>query len=211
MHRTIRRSVIPAAMSAACAAAASASVTTASYAPCESTEGLGSFRATVTYAHSGGSTATLTIDLLNDTAPALGGYITGLALNGGSGVSSMSFVSCSNRSFEDLGSPVTANPYGDFMAGAAIGSNWLGGGSPNAGIGVGMVTTFVFTMAGVASDLALLTAEDCLTGDGYAMAVRFRGGTGDWSDKVIGCALPAPGAISALAAVALIGSRRRLR
>jgi hypothetical protein len=97
------------------------------------------------------------------------------------------------------------------MAGAAIGGNWLGGGSPLAGIAIGTTTTFVFTMTGAAMDLAMLTAEDCVGGDGYAMAVRFRGGAGGWSDKVIGCALPAPGAIAALAAAGLVGTRRRLR
>jgi hypothetical protein len=57
----------------------------------------------------------------------------------------------------------------------------------------------------------MLTAEDCLGGEGYAMAVRFRGGIGGWSDKVVGCAQPAPGAVAMLAAAGLVGSRRRLR
>jgi hypothetical protein len=97
------------------------------------------------------------------------------------------------------------------MVGAAIGSSWIGGGNPAAGISVGTTTTFVFRMFGSAMDLAMLTAEDCLGGEGYAMAVRFRGGIGDWSDKVVGCAQPAPGAVAMLAAAGLVGSRRRLR
>lgn len=211
MNPIVSRSNLPAAIACAIAGAASAAVTTANYVPCDSTEGIGSFHASVSYDYSGGTSATLTIALLNDTGASFGGYITGLALNGGAGVGSMTFVSCTNRSFDDAGSPVDANPYGDFMAGAAVGGNWLGAGSPLAGIGVGMTSTFVFTMTGAAMDLAMLTAEDCLTRDGYAMAVRFRGGEGGWSDKVIGCALPAPGAVAVLAAAGLVGTRRRVR
>lgn len=211
MNPIVSRIIFAPAIACAIAGAASAAVTTANYVPCESTEGIGSFHASVTYDYSGGTSATLTIALLNDTGASFGGYITGLALNGGAGVGSMTFVDCTNRSFEDAGSPVAANPYGDFMAGAAVGGNWLGGGSPLAGIGVGMTSTFVFTMTGTAMDLSMLTAEDCLTRDGYAMAVRFRGGVGGWSDKVIGCALPAPGAVAVLAAAGLVGTRRRVR
>lgn len=211
MDPAISRSIFPAAMACAIASAASSAVTTASYAPCGSTDGIGSFRAAVSYAHSGGASATLTIALLNDTPVASGGYITGLALNGGTGVGSMTFVSCTNRSFDNAGSPVAASPYGNFMAGAAVGGDWTGGGSPVAGIAVGMTATFVFTMTGAATDLAMLTAEDCLRQGGYAMAVRFRGGVGGWSDKVIGCAMPAPGAIAMLAAAGVVGTRRRAR
>ena len=211
MHQSVSRNVVPSLIASAFVSAASAAVSTANYAPCGSTEGLGSFRASVVYDHRGGTSATLTIALLNDTGAGLGGSITGIALNGGMGVTSMSFVTCDNRSFDGLSAPVSAAPYGDFMVGAAIGSSWLGGGSPVAGISVGTTTTFVFTMVGSAVDLAMLTAEDCLGGEGYAMAVRFRGGIGDWSDKVVGCAQPAPGAVAMLAAAGLVGSRRRLR
>lgn len=211
MDPIVSRSIAPVIIAAAASSAATAAVTTANYGPCGSTEGRGLFHADVRYDHAGGTSATLTIRLRNDTAPALGGFITGLALNGGTGVSAVSFVTCDNRSFDGLGSPVDASPYGQFMAGAAIGASWLGGGMPNAGIAVGMTTTFVFTMTGAAMDLAMLTAEDCLGGDGHAMAVRFRGGVGDWSDKVIGCAMPAPGAIAMLAAAGVVGTRRRPR
>ena len=42
------------------------------------------------------------------------------------------------------------------------------------------------------------------------LASALRGGTpDDWSDKALGCAMPAPGAIALLAAVGLLPTRRR--
>jgi MYXO-CTERM domain-containing protein len=59
--------------------------------------------------------------------------------------------------------------------------------------------------------LAAMSAEYVFgpNSDGNAMAVRFRGGVGDWSDKVLGCATPAPGAVALLGVVGLLSARRR--
>jgi hypothetical protein len=190
--------------------AASASVTQANYAPCGSTEGIASFLAHVTYAYSGGSAASISIQLDNDTSMMLGGYITAVAINPATGAGGLSFVSCSNANFAGLAGPVSAPPYGNFAAGASTGGGWTGGGSPLGGIAAGSSALFVFSLTGSASYLGALTAEDVLGGAGYAMAVRFRGGAGnDWSDKVIGCALPAPGAVSLLGVAGLARARRR--
>lgn len=193
--------------------ASDAAVSVAQWAPGASTEGMGSFQATVTYTHLGGTTASVDVLLLNDTAPALGGFITGLALNPASGVTSLAFVSCTNGNFNGLAGPVSAAPYGSFAAAGVIGSSWLGsgpsGGSPSAGIGVGGSATFSFGMTGTAAVLGALTAEDVFDTVGHGMAVRFRGGEGGWSDKVLGHPMPAPGAVSLLALAGFAGVRRR--
>jgi hypothetical protein len=164
----------------------------------------------VTYSYSGGTSASVSILLMNDTPSALGGFITGLALNGGTGVTALTFQSSSVGTFEGLAGPVSAPPFGDFLAGATTGDGWLGGGNPSKGIGDGDSATFLFGVSGSAAALAALTAEDVF-GDGeLQMAVRFRGGTpDDWSDKALGCALPAPGALALLAVCGLVSPRRR--
>ena len=74
---------------------------------------------------------------------------------------------------------------------------------------MGASQTFTFTVSGSASALAALNAETALRQDGYGMVVRFRGGVGGWSDKVVGCALPAPGALALLGVAGVLPSRRR--
>jgi hypothetical protein len=204
------RSILAAGVAAASLSAATFAGDSTSwlYLPCGSTEGIASFSAMVTYSWTGGSTASISIDLLNNTEASLGGYITAIALNGAPGSSAMSFVSCTSAAFQGLEAPVTGSPYGDFMSGASTGDSWLGGGSPNSGLSIGQSATFVFSLSGSSALLSGLTAQDCLDSTGYAMAVRFRGGEDGWSDKVVGCAVPAPGA-AALIALAGMATRRR--
>ena len=214
MGSTARRFTEALALGAvACAAAAgtaAAGVSTARYVRCDGHEGaMGDFEALVTYAHEGEGTALVSVLLRNTTVAGRGGYITGLALNGGAGVSGMSFVSCSSASFARLSGPVEAPPFGSFLAGASTGMGWLGGGDPAAGIGVGAGVTFLVSVTGTAAALGDLTAETVF-GSGPQMAVRFRGGTpGDWSDKALGCSAPAPGTVALLLAVGMLSSRRR--
>lgn len=194
-------------------ASANAAVSTAHWLPCGSSEGpnsKGLFYSTVTYSYVSGSTATVSVDLSNTTLPANGGYITGLAVNMQSGVTGMSFVSCTNANFLAV-SAFTAPPFGSFTAGGALGANWIGGGSPNGGIAVGSSAIFTFNITGSSAVLAAMSAESVFgpNSDGNAMAVRFRGGVGDWSDKVLGCATPAPGAVALLGVVGLLSARRR--
>lgn len=193
-----------------CAGSASASFSTATYMPCGSTEGYGSFQADLIYSYSGGTTATVSVTLTNNTEMSLGGYITALALNPNGTAGGLSFVSSTSASFTSIPAPIEAPPYGLFAAGAGLGGSFLGSGDPSAGIAVGSFEIFTFTVTGSESVLAALDAETVLSQDGYQMIVRFRGGAmDDWSDKVIGCALPAPGALALLGTAGLVSRRRR--
>ena len=195
--------------SAMCAGPASAGFSTAIYEPCCSTEDIGSFRAELTYSYTGGTSASISITLANTVDPSLGGYITALALSPNGTASGLSFVSSTSAAFQAISAPVSAPPYGTFAAGAGLNGSFLGGGNPSGGIAVGASQTFTFTVSGSASALAALNAETALRQDGYGMVVRFRGGVGGWSDKVIGCALPAPGALALLGVAGVLPSRRR--
>lgn len=193
-----------------CAGPASASFSTAQYIPCESTEGFGSFSAELIYSYSGGTSASISIALTNTTDMSLGGYITALALNPNGTAGGLFYVSSSSAAFSEIAVPIDAAPFGQFAAGAGLGGSFLGSGSPVGGIAVGGSEFFTFTLTGTASALAALDAETALSTTGYAMVVRFRGGDfEDWSDKVVGCALPAPGALALLGAAGLVSRRRR--
>ena len=189
---------------AAAGSAFAGTSTTANYVPCGSSEGANSkgiFTSLVTYTYSGsGTSANVSVFLTNTTLLANGGFITGLAVNPDPGATGLVFNSCTNAAFIDCGSPVSA----------ALGGNWLGGGSPNAGIAIGASATFNFTISGSAALLGAMTAEDVFNEeDDRALVVRFRGGEGGWSDKVLGCAAPAPGAVALLGVVGMFGARRR--
>ena len=199
---------------AAAGSAFAGTSTTANYVPCGSSEGANSkgiFTSLVTYTYSGsGTSANVSVFLTNTTLLANGGFITGLAVNPDPGATGLVFNSCTNAAFIDCGSPVSAAPFGNFVAGAALGGNWLGGGSPNAGIAIGASATFNFTISGSAALLGAMTAEDVFDEENdRALVVRFRGGVGGWSDKVLGCAAPAPGAVALLGVVGMFGARRR--
>lgn len=199
---------------AAAGSAFAGTSTTANYVPCGSSEGANSkgiFTSLVTYTYSGsGTSANVSVFLTNTTLLANGGFITGLAVNPDPGATGLVFNSCTNAAFIDCGSPVSAAPFGNFVAGAALGGNWLGGGSPNAGIAVGAAATFNFTISGSAALLGAMTAEDVFDEENdRALVVRFRGGVGGWSDKVLGCAAPAPGAVALLGVAGMFGARRR--
>ena len=211
-HSRILLSSILAAAAAGSAFAGNSS--TAHYIPCGSSEGANSkgiFDTLVTYTYAGsGTSATVDVRLDNVTLLANGGFITGLAVNPDPGATGLVFNSCTNAAFLDCGSPVTASPFGNFVAGAALGGDWLGGGSPNAGIAIGASATFSFTISGSAALLGAMTAEDVFDEENdRALVVRFRGGEGGWSDKVLGCAAPAPGALALLGIAGIAGARRR--
>ena len=184
------------------------------YVPCGSSEGAntkGIFDALVTFSYSGsGTSASVSVLLTNTTLLANGGFITGLAVNPDPAATGLVFNSCTNAAFLNCGSPVSAAPFGNFVAGAALGGDWLGGGSPNAGIAIGASATFNFTISGSAALLGAMTAADVFNDENdRALVVRFRGGEGGWSDKVLGCAAPAPGAVALLGVAGMFGGRRR--
>lgn len=197
-------------LAAAASTFAGAAVSQAELVPCATTEGIASFHGLLTYAYVGGSAASVSIQVDNTTAPSLGGYVTGIAVNSKPGAAGVAFVSCTDTGFSGLSAPVNAAPWGDFAAGAAIGGSWTDGGAPHDGIAAGSGALFVFSLSGSAAYLGSLTAEDVLDPDGPALAIRFRGGAGDdRPDTVLGCAMPAPGAVSLLGVGEMIRARRR--
>lgn len=221
------------ALSAAAATVApAASVNIVSDNP-NSTENLGSFEGSLNY---DSSLSLLTVVLKNTTSGATAARLTGFVFNIG-GNASATFIDSDDLStggvnesaFNNTGSE-SAAPFGTFEAGAALGGDFLGGGSPNSGIAIGDTGIFKFNVAG--PDASSLDTLDFFTTDGgntsYAFAVRFKGiNPGGKSDKVpakiVGGnpppppppAVPLPPAVwSGLATMALSGAyfgRQRLK
>jgi len=165
-----------------------------------------SFMGSLEYNFSSGNTGVLTISLMNTTDAGVGGFLTGFVFNldSADGGASIALSSASNASFLDTGVE-SASPFGTYDAGAALGANWTGGGSPSAGIGTGGNATFGFTI--LASDASSLTASSFLTSNSD-FAVRFRGLNNGGSDKLT-TVVPAPGAAALLTIGGLVAGRRR--
>lgn len=164
------------------------------------------FEGGIEYTFNGGTDGTLTISLTNMTDLSVGGYLTGFVFNIDSvdAGASASLLSTTDADFLDTGAE-NAAPFGMFMAGAALGANWEGGGNPSNGIAMGVTETFVFSVS--ASDASTLDAINFIGNTGDNFAVRFRGLHNGDSDKV--STIPAPGT-GALAMLGLgIASRRR--
>lgn len=170
-----------------------------------SIEGTGvSFGGMLDYSFDSGSTGTLSITISNTSNASLGGYLTGFVFNIASSdtLASATLSSASNVSFLNTGTE-NAAPFGIFDAGAALGANWTGGGTPSFGLGIGQSGTFEFLIN--AFDANLLTSQS-FVGDGSDFAVRFRGLDNGGSDKLLA---PAPGT-SAIALLGLgLATRRR--
>lgn len=174
-----------------------------------STEQTGAtFDATLDYQFTGGSSGLLTIDMTNTSPGGVGGFITGLVFNFGSAdaAAAATLASVTNANFLNAPSQ-NAAPFGSpFDAGASLGANWLGGGSPNGGIPVGGMATFTFNVT--ASDASLLSDASFLDGPfAQNFLVRFRGLADGGSDKVP--AIPAPGALALMSIGGLAAVRRR--
>lgn len=157
-----------------------------------STSDLGAFTGSISY----DDVSTLTITLQN-TTPAGGGYITGFLFNI-DGDSIANLTPNPTGSFLDLETTgnLSGSPFGEYEAGAALGGNFLGGGSPTGGIAVGSEGTFSFTVTG--PDASSLRVDDFLSlNDGNreaAFLVRFRGlNIDEGSDKVPGIGIPDDG------------------
>jgi hypothetical protein len=174
-----------------------------------STESLGALEGSMEYSSLGGGSGTLVITLTNTSGASNGGFITGLLFNFDSvdGAASAMLAS-GTHPFTDTGGGNGA-PFGDnFDAGAALGGNFLGGGSPNAGIAIGQTGTFIFNI--LASDAASLTASSFLSGPyEFDFIVRFKGFENGGSDKVPVTVVPAPGSLAVLASALLLTLRRR--
>jgi hypothetical protein len=187
-----------------------------------STEGLGAFTGTVTY----DDVSQLTISLTN-TTPSAGGFLTGFVFNI-NGDATATLNPDPTGSFEGVTNE-SASPFGTFDAGAALGGDFTGGGSPNNGIAVGNTMNFVFDITGNNGfDVSTLTAEDFVSqissGQGQnpydaAFVARFKGMANGGSDAVSGTvvhAIPLPsaawsglGMLGGLLGLAGLGKLRR--
>ena len=165
-----------------------------------STENLGGFFANLQYEpvpDSAGTMAILTVTITNITDPALGGFITGFALNNPGGlIHKVEAGPDFAPGFVLMGATpkntVKCSPYGFFDFGAALGGNFLGGGSPRAGIAVDSTQTFTFILTGEDLDRldpysfrdehSALNKQDNASG---FFVVRFKGFVNGGSDKAL--------------------------
>jgi hypothetical protein len=165
--------------------------------------------------------------LLTNTSPTPdpGGRLTGFAFNmpDGSVFVSGSFTT-TDVDFEFIDPLVSTSPWPDHDFGAALGGDWLGGGSPNPGLATGDAATFGFTFSGTGlTESSVMTAflgspdpSNPSQGD-PGFVVRFRGLSNDRSDKVYGTptAVPEPGTFAlagvGLGATGVVALRRRRR
>jgi len=175
--------------------------------PANSSENLGTFTGTLDY-NPGIGSGTLIISITNTSPVANGGFLTGFAFNIDSADAGAlaTLQPGATHPFLDTGSE-NAPPFGTYDAGAALGADWSGGGSPNSGIAVGATGTFTFNV--VASDAASLTASSFINGPNeFDFVVRFRGFKDGGSDKVPSEIVPAPSVLSLLV-IGVAGTRRR--
>ncbi len=176
-----------------------------------STEQLGTYTGSLNYEYSITlSSWSLVITLTNTSPVANGGLITGVIFNIDSSDANASATLVSGTHPFQNAAGQNGAPYGSpYDAGAALGGNWLGGGSPNAGIQVGATGSFTFKVS--ASDAASLTASSFLNGPfQYDFLVRFKGFNNGGSDKVPGVpTVPGPTFLSTIAIGLLMPTRRR--
>ncbi|CAG1002240.1 hypothetical protein PHYC_02979 [Phycisphaerales bacterium] len=170
-----------------------------------STENLGWFVGSVNYVAQTPSTGLLTISLTNTSPLANGGKITGFVFNiDSSDPAADATLATASHPFLNSGTE-DASPFGTFEAGAALGGNWLGGGSPNAGIAVNSTGSFSFNIA--AADAGSLAAGDFLSDGTPGFVVRFRGFENEGSDK--SPAVPAPGLLTLVVGLGTVFVRNR--
>lgn len=187
--------------------AASASLINITSDPSNSTENLGTFTGSIDYTP-GVAFGALVITLTNTSPDANGGLITGFLFNINSiDVAASASLINGSHPFLNTG-PASGAPFGSYDAGAALGADFLGGGSPNSGIAVGATGVFTFLVA--ASDALALDSSSFLSGPNtFDFIVRFRGFANGGSDKVPAAVIPAPSALALLALGGLIRRRRR--
>lgn len=165
-----------------------------------STSGLGTFSGTVTYDPTAADE--LTISITNTSPVSNGGFITGIAFNLDGTVTSLTepFTGNTNPGNTFQEGP-SVQPYGSRDWGSSVGGNWLGGGNPSRGVGVGDMGVWTFDVVdGPAS----------LDYSQLALVVRFRGFEDDGSDKVIAVPEPETYALM-LAGLGVIGFMARRR
>jgi len=147
-------------------------------------------------------THTITVSLTNAPTTAPGGRLVAFAFNLPGTTANITGVTYNavgpNGTAMTLlgGTPnnsVSVQPYGAADIGAGLGGQWLGGGSPNAGLAIGETGTWTFQLQGDNAFLSGLNTNSIFnmltTGGGEGQAnflVRFRGFANGGSDKVPG-------------------------
>ncbi|MFZ9915716.1 MAG: hypothetical protein ACO3IB_10345 [Phycisphaerales bacterium] len=188
------------------------------------TESIASFTGSMTWSYGGSGEGTLVVSLTNTSNPSNGGFLTGFVFNTAFSGPNLTLCNAPNASWL-IQQNASGSPFGTFDWGAALGGNFLGGGSPAAGIAVGDTGTFTFCVKGDDSIISGLSAASFFDGDctcepgeenRYPFAARFRGFNDGGSDKVVACppaVVPVPMPV-ALAAAGLLGvglMRRRIK
>lgn len=197
----------------------------------------GQFTGTVEVTNQTSSSALIRVTLTNTSPFSNGGFLTGFAFNDPNTTSKGNigtvtsyqqvYVPSTGQNFTLLGAPtysntVSTSPYGLFDIGAAVGGDWLGGGTPSQGLAVGETGTFSFLVSGTGlNNLSAANLLTAMSSNGTAgFVVRFRGFNDGSSDKdVAGVVVkppvnnpvPAPPALvlAGIGFVALIGRARR--
>lgn len=163
-----------------------------------STEKLGDFYAELNYSFSSETNATLALTLTNTSPVSNGGYLTAFAFNNPGGHINTVSLSGTDGDFSLLGATpfnngIKAVPFGYFDIGASTTADFLNGGNPSVGIGVGYSAAFSFALGG--TNLDTLSAQsfiDALSVNaspdkgGQFFAARFRGFNDGGSDNVPG-------------------------
>jgi MYXO-CTERM domain-containing protein len=171
-----------------------------------SAEGFCDFDGKVEYDFLGGTAGKITFTLTNTTDADIGGYLTGFVFNiDGHNVDLN--LTTETHPFDQLDNE-SAPPFGTYRAGAALGGDWTGGGSPKKGIKVGDTGVFAFDLDSV--DANIINAATFLMGENkFNFVARFRGLANGGSDKVPGGDIPAPGSLALLGLAGLTAARRR--
>lgn len=158
------------------------------------------------YVHLGGDAGRLTIDLTNNSPASVGGFLTGLVFRAVPVDSPLGATlgSADPATFLDTG-PSHGGGFGLFDGGAALGGNFLGGGTPSFGLGLGQSGQFSFDIT--STNAGVLTSASFVgTGDQPGLLVRFRGLEFGQSDMV---PVPAPASALLLGLGGLVATRRR--
>ncbi len=163
----------------------------------QSTEGLGLYEADISWQNN-----TLNVDLTNQSNPNNGGYITGFLLNLPTNVTFTNATTDSDLlALMPNNGPFAGSPFGSFDYGFAIGGNFLGGGKPSNGIGVGDTAHFEFSnFTGFPNGYEAWTSQEMenflldnaatQTPEDTSFLARFRGFDNGGSDKVPANFLP---------------------
>jgi hypothetical protein len=126
-----------------------------------------------------------TLDFLirNTSSSSVGGFLTGIVFKEVAGTSYLSGSYSSSNSHFSLLTNASASPFGSYPIGAALGGNWLGGGSPNNGLAAnGGTADFKFTFSYTGTAPTETSWSNVLNGDGFL--ARFKGLAGGGSNKV---------------------------